>query len=232
MKKYFVLIVLITLYSSLSLFSQEDNSTPMLFRLEWGTSYNSVKNRIINSNIGLADLKYYQIFPGRNELTDLKTSAYVKYISNGTPLFKDIPSDVIFTFYNSSGTIEGLQLSKIEVYMKKKDKAGLWINTRTIYRNLITLFCENYKILLTRDDESVIFTKYNYEVTINGIYVNIFSNMGDNRLNNDEAIFLSYENTKLQRMILQKEIQLDREREKIQEEKSEDNDRQKVKDNL
>lgn len=203
-----LLLILLT-----PLFSHEKE--PILFELGWGSSLKSVAVKVMDKGLRLSKLKYYSIRPGRDQVVDLKTQSFLKYSTSGTPFYEEIESNIIFTFYNSNGTIDGLELSKIEVYIKNRDKKGLFVNIRSIYKNQLSKFCEDYKVTLKKPEESYIMRKYDYEVTVNGIYVNFVANTGDNRLSSDEALFISYEKNSLQNKMLKRELELQSEKSRL-----------------
>lgn len=204
----FLLLLLLT-----PLFSHDKE--PILFELEWGSSLKSVVAKVADQSLRLSKLKYYSIRPGRDQVVDLKTQAFLKYSTKGTPFYEEIESDIIFTFYNSNGTIDGLELSKIEIYIKNRDKKGLFVNIRSIYKNQLSKFCEDYDVTLKKREESFAMKKYDYEVTVNGVYVNFVANTGDNRLSSDEALFVSYENNSLQNKMLKRELELQSEKSRL-----------------
>lgn len=203
-----LLLILLT-----PLFAHEKE--PILFELGWGSSLKSVSAKVKDKSLRLSKLNYYSIRPGRDQVVDLKTQAFLKYSTSGTPFYEEIESDIIFTFYNSNGTIDGLELSKIEIYIKNRDKKGLFVNIRSIYKNQLSKFCEDYKVTLKKPEESFIMRKYDYEVTVNGIYVNFVANTGDNRLSSDEALFISYEKNSLQNKMLKRELELQSEKSRL-----------------
>lgn len=211
MKRLIVSLLLILLMSPLFSLEME----PALFGLKWGSSLTSVKAALVNNNLNLDRLKYYSIRPGRDQVVDLKSQAFLKYSTKGTPLYDEIATDVIFTFYNSDGTLEGLKLSKIELYLKNRDKKGLFVNVRSIYKNQLSKFCEDYKVSLKTGEERFAVSRYDYEVTVNGIYVNFVANTGDNRLDKEEALFISYENSSLQNLMLKRELELQLEKNRL-----------------
>lgn len=222
------ILIFLAFFTALTVYA---DNVPKIFQLEWGSSFSTVQNNLIKNNTGLSRLEYYAIIPGISELDSLKTSASVKYISKGSPFF-DIESEVIFTFYNSNNTQNGLKLSKIEVYMKNKDIYNKWVYTTSVFRNLITLFCENYKVRLSRDEEKWVFQNYNYEVTINGVYAEFLANVGNDRLARDESIYFSYENNDIQNAMLRKEIEIEKMKDSNSREESQDSEIDTIKRNL
>jgi hypothetical protein len=207
----------LALGSPLVILDAQESRTPMMFQLNWGSSFNTVQSRIRQSDVGLGTLYHYQIYPGRGELDDLKSSSYVKYSSEGAPFFS-IPAEAIFTFYNPENDKNRLQLSKVEVYMKNRDRDGVFVDIKALFKNFIRLFCDNYGVCLNYDMERMIFKNYDYEVTVNGVYVNFMGNVGDKMLSRDESAFISYESNKLQNAILKREIEIEKERSTIKKE--------------
>ncbi|HOV15112.1 MAG TPA: hypothetical protein PK771_12560 [Spirochaetota bacterium] len=203
---------------------------PRLFKLDWGLSFSSVADKISNKDVGLTPMKHYPIYKGRSEIDDLKLSSFIKYQSDGAPFF-DIPSSVIFTFFNPDGSKNRLQLSKIEVYLARKDSNKISIDVKSTYRNLISIFCENYGVSLKLEDEKAIFSNYNYQVSINGIFVNFTANIETISFAEKEAIFFSYESSEYQRLILKKEIELTKEKDDV-DKKDDDKSDINVKRNL
>lgn len=227
MKRIF-LISILTIVFLYNLSAQ--NKIPRLFKLDWGITYSQVSDKILNKDVALSPLKHYPIYKGKSELDDIKLSSFVKYQSEGSPFF-DIPSTVIFTFYNPDNLKNRLQLSKVEVYLSKKDNYRLTIDTKSVYKNLISIFCENYGVDLKLDDERNIFTTYSYQITLNGIHAIFTANIGDNILDNNEAIFFSYESNHYQNLILKKEIDLLKEKDNIKD-KTNNKDDINIKSNL
>ena len=120
----------------------------------------------------------------------------------------NIPAEIIFTFYNQERQKSKLKLSKVELYLSKRDKNNVSIDIKSIFRTFIGIFCENYGVYLESSLERNIFTNYSYQVTVNGIYVNFMANIGENKLEENESIFISYENNELQNLILKREVDL------------------------
>ena len=115
MKNVLILFVFVSIFNI-----SAQNKIPKLFRIDWGSTYSQVSDKISNKDVGLSPLKHYSIYKGRGELDDLKLSSFVKYQSEGSPFFS-IPSTVIFTFYNPDNSKNRLFLSKVEIYLSRKD---------------------------------------------------------------------------------------------------------------
>jgi len=203
--KNLLLIILILIIASFNI--EAKGKTPLMFGLNWGSTFFDVLDKISMKDVGLSPMKHYPISKGRGETDDLKLSGYVKYQSEGTPFF-DIPSTVIFTFFNPSGSKNRLFLSKIEVYLDRRDVSKIPIDIRATFRNLIMVFCENYNIKLKFDEERILFSNYSYQTTVNGVFVNFFANTETISFNKRDAIYLSYENNEYQRLIVAKDNEL------------------------
>lgn len=228
MKKMILCTVLILSWNMV--FSQS-KEVPKVLKLDWGLNVREVQRVNANNNSTLSPLKYYQTIAGRDELSELRGGSQIRYIAQGKP-FMDVPSDVIFTFYNGNNTIDGLKLAKVEVYLKKKHSDKTWINTKSVFKSLISFFCDNYQITLSTDEENIIFTRYDYEVIVNGVYVNFVADLGNNRLSSDDAIYFTYESNNLKTMILKKDIEIEREKMKINENTHSRDPNAKIKGNL
>ncbi len=206
-KKVFIAFML----CSMSLFAS-DMVIPKLFMLEWGITPAEVEKKISNKSIGLSDFSHYQGIARRDEISDLKLSSNIMYKASGSAIL-NIPSEVIFTFYNSNNTQGGLKLSKDEVFLKKKYQDKTWVSVKSVFRSLIAFFCENYNIKLTQKDEESVYSRFDYEVVVNGVYANFIADIGNGRLSKDDSVFITYENNALKNQILKKE--LDTEKAKI-----------------
>jgi|GEM_PF-5491209 len=200
-----VIFIFLLLINNALLFSQENQ--PKLFNLNWGATYNEVEKKIQSTDTGLRKLKYYKAFQSRDEYTDLKSSASVKYISEGIPFF-DIPAKVIFTFYNPKNNKDDLVLTKIEVFMNKKDNLNLWVDAKAVYKDLIRLFFDIYYVNIDKNKIKEIFLEYNYQVIINGIFVHFIANTGNSILNEDTSVYITYENNSLRNLILKKQNEI------------------------
>lgn len=192
----------------------QSREVPRVLKLDWGIGIREVQRIVTSRDTGLSTLKFYQTAAGRDELTELRTGSQVRYIANGSP-FLNIPSDVIFTFYNSNNTLDGLQLAKVEVYLKKRYADRTSVNVRSVFKSLISFFCENYEIVLRKQEEDLILTRYDYEVIINGVYVTFAADIGNNRLSSDDGIYFTYENNNLKNMILKKDLEIEKEKMRI-----------------
>ena len=62
---------------------------------------------------------------------------------------------------------------------------------------------------LKYSQERNIFRNYDYQVTVNGIYVNFIANIGENILDKKQSIFISYESNKYKNLILKKARQME-----------------------
>jgi hypothetical protein len=223
-----ILLCIYLLFCSL-LFSQ--NFIPKLFQLEWGLNFEQVQNQISKSDIGLGKLNYYSILQGRDLNTDLMTSASVKFNAKGSPFF-GIPAEVIFTFYNPSRNINYLQLSKIEIYLSRKDNNDIWVDAKQVYKDLLKIFIKNYDIELNYTLNKNIYSNYDFQITINGIYVNFIANVNtNNAIIKDKSLYINYENNQFQSMILKKEIDLLEQTNK-KEGVNEENNLNKIRSNL
>ncbi|HBD96139.1 MAG: hypothetical protein A2015_07400 [Spirochaetes bacterium GWF1_31_7] len=208
-------IIVTSLYILLTFtFFSQGKEIPKVLKLEWGSGLKDIQRTISTKEAGLSTLKFYQTVAGKDELTELRTSSQVRYVSTGSP-FLNIPSDVIFTFYNSNNTIDGLKLAKVEVYLKKRYADRSWVNTKSVFKSLISFFCENYEVTLKQNDENMIFTRYDYEIIINGIYVTFAADIGNNRLSADDSIYFTYENNNIKNMILKKDLEVEKEKLKM-----------------
>lgn len=203
--KIIKLLIIFLFVISVNIYAQD--RIPQLLRLNWGASFQDVENKIIQKDVGLTKLRHYEIFEGKGEAADLLTSPEIKYFSNGSPFF-NIPADVIFTFYNPTNNKGKLKLTKIEVYMNKKDDDNVWVDSKTVYKNLIRIFFDNYDLNLKYNQERQIFSDYNYQVTVNGIFVTFTANVGENILERDKSVLILYESNKLVNMILKREKEL------------------------
>ncbi len=203
--RLFIVAIMIVVISSTLCYSQDD--IPKLFGAEWGDGVTSLKNVMTSSVKNFNSFKYYPINAGATENSDLKNLPALKYTFKGEPFF-GVPADIILTFFNSNSSLQGLELSKIEVYMSSRDTKNIQIDSRSVFKDFIRLFCEKYRIHLNADLERNIFTNYNYIVTVNGVTVNFMANSGDLRLDKMNSIFISYENNALRNSILKRELEL------------------------
>ena len=106
-------------------------------------------------------------------------------------------------------------LEEVEVYLKKRYADRSWVNTKSVFKSLISFFCENYEVTLKQNDENMIFTRYDYEIIINGIYVTFAADIGNNRLSADDSIYFTYENNNIKNMILKKDLEVEKEKLKM-----------------
>jgi len=215
-KTYFKKLAVLVFLLIGAVFLNAQNTQPKLFQLEWGVTIGQLESQLNLKKLPVKNLKHYQGITRKDEVSDLKTSSSVSYSATGTPFF-DIPSDIIFTFYNSNNGKSGLKLARIEVYLKKKYIDKSWVNIRSTYQTLISYFAENYGITLKRKEEELIFRRLDYEVVVNGVYVNFIADIGSNRLSDEDGIYFVYENNKLKNKILEKEILLEQEKSELYE---------------
>ncbi len=221
--RVFALVFILVLLFSYNITAQVALEVPKLLGVEWGHNLNSCKNKLRQVVTGLTEFRFYPIRDGSTESNELRNGSNLKYIADGVPFF-NIPAEIILTFYNSNGTIAGLQLSKIELYLMGKDTNNAAIDSRSVFRDLVRLFCEKYGIRLTPDLERNIFTNYNYTVTVEGISVNFLVNTAINRSDNRRSLFISYQNEPIQNQILRKEIEIQRRDNNTQPEETSPND--------
>ncbi|MCG8572687.1 MAG: hypothetical protein MJB14_21355 [Spirochaetes bacterium] len=209
MKKYAFITIVVTFLFQLN--AQKFD----IFEIQWGLNAEQLQQYLTEKNVEIKEFAYYSIRSGKDQAVDLQTSSFIKYSAESYLLYDHINSLLIFTFYNSNGTLEGLQLSKVEIYLKRKDHNGLPVNIRSIFKNQISVFCEKNDIILKTSEENEIFRQYDYEINLDNIYVSFMANIGDNRLNRNESLYISLENNELQSMLLQKEVSIQSKKDEI-----------------
>ncbi len=198
--------ILLFCFNLMPLFAFCD-SVPMLFDLHWGAGLEDVKSAINSLSDDKGSLKYYNVFEGRNEMTDLRSQASIKYYTDDLD-YNNIPSRVVFTFYNPQFKKSGLQLSKIEVFMKRKDNDNVWVDIKAVFEDILKKFIDDYLVNIDAESELKIYKLHEYQVVVNSIYIHFIANIGNNILDNDTSIYISYENNGLENLILKKEKEL------------------------
>jgi hypothetical protein len=199
-----LLLIIIFIFNTLYIFSTK---IPELFNLKWGSGFDEVNLTFVKLSNSKDKLKYYNVFEGRNEIIDLKSQASIKYYIDNI-IYNNIPSMIVVTFYNPDLKKNNIQLSKIEIFLKKKDKDNVWVDTKAEFKHILKNFIDEYLVNIDTANELKIYKIYEYQVVVNSILAHFMANVGNNILDKNTSIYISYENNNLQNLILKKEKEL------------------------